>query len=1324
MFYYQRSPRMHSDPGLAEIELHRPPAAPAELSFSYVSIVIPVAITAAGAAAMFMLIPKTSGSSYVLLQLVSMSTIAGSYSIPFLMHLQNKKKFRKETQERTMKYTQYLADQRAMLEALSQRRAQLLIDTNPPYADCLEMVDSRSRSVWSRIPSDPDFLKLRCGIGWASSGIHIHAPRQEGIDKDELITNAEQLAAEFHTLTDVPVTVDLNMHRVIGVVGEAEHVQSLIRSLMVQLAVHHSPDEVKIAAFFRQSERESWSWLRWLPHAWDDERRFRYMFEGPVYSAPLMDHFMAVLQRRVLTAKSAPSHDGVRIVPRYVCIVPHSAQTEQESAYSLLLHEADKAGACTIVIAPRVEQLPKECELVIEVSQQESVIRHTTSKGDSSTDRANRNVTAAGQPFAADQVELADAQRLARSMAPYRLRKSSADEIPSVLTLFDLLGIDRIETYEAEQRWQERRFPDSLPAAVGVKGGGKQVMLNLHDKIERQGHGPHGLMAGMTGSGKSEVIQTLIASLAVTYHPHDVTFMLIDYKGGGMSNTFAKLPHVVASITNLEDEGLIERAKMSLKAELERRQKLFVAAGNVQHIDEYYETPWREREPLAHLIIVIDEFAQLKKEQPEFMSELVSIAAIGRTLGVHLLLATQKPAGVVDDNIWSNSRYRICLRVQDEADSREMLKVPDAAYITNPGRGYLQVGTNELFETVQYAWSGAPYQPAGESRSHHTVIKGIKLDGRRKELKAGQRADDVPAGDADATIRGGKQLGVLIDACAVAAERAGIARLRGPWLNPLPQILTLEDLPSQAEPAGSIRLAAEVGLVDDVANQRQIPLAIDVDEGHWIVYGMPGTGKTTFIQTFLYSLALSSTPEQAHAYVLDFSRMLKDLQLLPHVGDVIQEEDEEKVTRLFGRLSQEVARRKQLLADSGTKSRLAYCRETGLQLPALITVIDGYPSFRNRFETEHEQLEAIVREGASLGIYFVLTCNKVSDLMEKVRSSFPNALAFELADPSDYHYAVGRLAKTPGELPPGRGFVKGKIPPLSFQIALAAGGGMESERARLQRDRYRELAAAWHGDKPEPIRTLPQAVLLSEIAAAPDRSDGLTIGLMAENLKPFALQLSDGPYFLIAGPMECGKTSMLTAIAQASASCYGTEELALYGCDFRRQSGGLLGIVHFPQTKGFAADETSLEEMLDRLRQEIDQRLARGSGDGQPRLLLLIDDADLLAKRISASFTITQQLEYILRNGRDLGLTVFAAGQAGELHQSWDTWLKELKMPQTGFLLGSTDVSDTQLFNLRLPYEQTGKQLPAGEGFYIKRKMTRIKAAMPVPAGQTALQGR
>lgn len=1261
---------------------------------------------------MMMFYKRAGNSSFVVVQMISLCTMVASYFVPVMVHLQQKGKHRRAIKKRNQGYEAHLNEQREILQSW---KNELILNWHQTHLEplfCTQAFIDRSPSIWERIPQDADFLKIRAGIGTVPSGFDVSFPKREGIEKDPLVEKANELAERFSTIPNAPALMDLNKYRVVGLVGNEEDLKGFCRALVTQIVTHHSPDEVKLAAFMSKMQTGEWDWLRWLPHVWDDKRSGRFLFQDGSYQAQVLEQLHSLLQRRLWMKEKEQA------IPFFVCFLPYIDMLEHEPILPLLMKEGDAIGATSIVLAERRDLLPKECQLVVELHGDEAVMRSTNVTGGSAgaSYAKPKDEVPYVQAFKPDRMSAGEADHFARMAAPYRVKTSSADEVVNVLTLFDLYGIQKIDELDVAGKWEEHRYPNTLPFPVGVRGGMKPVVMNLHDKIERKGHGPHGLMAGTTGSGKSEVIQSMIASLAVQYHPHDLALMLIDYKGGGMSNTFADLPHVIATITNLEEEGLIERSKVSLKAELNRRQKLFVAAGNVQHIDEYYKTEWRSKEPLPHLFIVIDEFAQLKKDQPEFMSELVSIAAIGRTLGVHLLLATQKPGGVVDDKIWSNSRYRVCLRVQDEGDSREMLKISDAAYITTPGRGYLQVGSNEVFELVQFAWSGAPYDPNKSVRQSSFSAYRLGLDGGRSKIAnplEGASAGLERSSGGKATGLEEKQLSVLIRYVADYCRHAGIERLPGPWLPPLPSYLTLDQIPESPEIGDKI-IYPTVGLVDDVANQTQFPLRIDIESGNWVVFGMPGTGKTTFIQTLLYSIAGNCTPDDIHIYALDFGRMLKDYLLMPHTGDIILDEEEEKLVRMVALLEEELSSRKILFAETGVKSRLAYCADTNQKLPAFFVIIDGYVNFKKQYEALHDKLEVLFREGSSYGIYFLLTANRVSDIYDKVRSNFPNAVSFLLSDAGDYHYAVGRLGKNPADLPEGRGFIKGHMPPYEFQTALSVDGVNESTRAKLVKEYFQQLDANWKGTRPTSIRVLPDTIPLEEIWSAGASGDKGTmiLGLQVANLREFSWSMEEGPYFIIGGRMESGKTSMLMTLGITASRHFSPEELHLFLFDIRRSSPGLSSLRDLAHTRGFASDERALEKILSELNQEIERRVqAEIPAVGLPRLMLLIDDADVMAKRISSNYALTEKLEYIARYGREYGVYIIAAGQANDMNQNWDAWLKEVKSAQIGWLLGTTDLTEAQLFNIKIPYEQSGKMLPPGEGFYIKRKYERVKIA-------------
>lgn len=453
-----------------------------------------------------------------------------------------------------------------------------------------------------------------------------------------------------------------------------------------------------------------------------------------------------------------------------------------------------------------------------------------------------------------------------RQLSNFKVRENASNAaIPDMLTFLDMYKTSRVEDLDMYHKWLENRTYESMRSLIGQKAGEQPVYLDIHEKY----HGHHGLVAGTTGSGKSETLQTYILSLVLNYHPHEVAFILIDYKGGGMAQSFIGLPHLAGVITNLGGNQTT-RALLSINAEIKRRQRTFNEY-KIKHIDAYIELyrNGEAEEPMPHLLIIADEFAELKKEQPDFVRALVSAARVGRSLGINLILATQKPSGVVDDEIWSNTRFRICLRVADKQDSNEMLKRTDAAYITGTGRGFLQVGNDEIFDEFQSGWSGAPYTPEvpfNDDSKAKAVIIGLTGKPEAVKKKKKKKGDNV---------KKFTQLDAMVQYAANLAEENHIKPLRQIWLPPLPGLFYLDDLELTWDEK---QIKLPVGLADDPQNQRQFPVYLDfIRDGHLLICGSAGSGKTSLVQTILYGAALPVKASQGESMMLAIREKLKPL---------------------------------------------------------------------------------------------------------------------------------------------------------------------------------------------------------------------------------------------------------------------------------------------------------------------------------------------------------------------------------------------------------------------------------------------------------------
>jgi len=1303
---FQRSPRLHPAYPAGEAEIPGIPAAPSAPATSLVTVLLPLGGTVI-ALAIAVIVGSMAGSSGLLLSMaISMPLMITSYVVSYVNYATQRRSYKRTCKERETRYRAILEELRRSLEEVRSRLRADLCGNDPGPGECLARCQQLDRRLWERSPLDQDFLSLRLGLGQRPFPVRFKTPKpRDAFDVDPLLRAAQALAVDFSFSSDVPVVLPLRTAGAVGLVGPRSATIEAVRGLTLQLATHHSPDEVRVGALFPAGEECHWSWMRWLPHTRTEDGSRRLLASEKDSAHRLLVDLGDRLGQRLRLRDSHGQVGG----PAIVLILADGALVGSEPVLRRLLEEGPQAQAYPVFLADRMESLPKGCTTIVVVGEPRGRLIRTA--------EALSEVA-----FVPDEVPLEAADRLARTLAPVLLKKvAEAGELPNKVTLLGLLGVGRVEELDVRSRWAASEPSESLAAPIGQRTGDEVLALDLHERA----HGPHGLVAGTTGSGKSELLQSLIASCAVRFHPHDVAFLLVDFKGGGMADAFRDLPHLVGAITNL-DGNLAQRALAAMRGELRRRQVLFARSG-VNDISDYQRRQKRGQtlDPLPHLIIVVDEFAEMAKAQPAFLDELVSVARVGRSLGVHLILATQKPAGVISEQIWSNARFRVCLRVEQAPDSQEVLKRPDAALLARiGGRGYLQVGNNEVFELFQAAWAGAPYAPESEAAGTKDAILEVALDGSKRVL--GERPKS-PGGQPSLT-----QLQALVRYLAEVAERDGVRRLPGPWLAPLPHVVELRAVLDD----GGVRdgggwdgktwrpavgwVAPVVGLVDNPGQQSQGPLALDLGrEGHLAVYGGPGAGKTTFIQTLVVSLAMGHSPEDVSIYLLDFGgRLLSAFEALPHVGGVVQSDEGERLSRLLRLLLRELEDRKERFARAGVTTLVAYRATTGEKLPAIVIALDNYAGLAGQYPDAEDSLAQLAREGGNFGLHLVVTANGPTSVRVKIAGNISLTVALQLVEPGDYGLAVGR---TEGLIPaptPGRGLVKG-TPPLEFQTALPVLGEGEAARTAALRKLALAMAEAWSGPRATPIPVLPDMVLLKDLVppgqawsvAQKDGSLSVPIGIDVEELTTVTVDLRDGPHFLIAGPGQSGKTTLLQSWLLALAETYSPADLRLYLVDFRR--AGLADLQSLPHVRALALDEESLGKALDEIIAELGRRREPASSGGEagpvsqlPALVLAIDD--FFTVRDLAQAEIKDRLEQIVRRERGLGVHLLLTGATSDVSASWDGWVKSLREMQTGFCLGSSDNADLNLFNLRVPLEKANRPLPAGVGYLARRGKYRI----------------
>jgi len=1279
-------------PGV-EIDIPPPPPAPAKPGGSLLYQVLPVLLAAVGMGIILMVGNiQSSGSTVLVLLLGSMLLVGGGAGVSVMMHRSQNAAYRRGTRERIELYYRMLTSTRDRVRQLLAEQQEVLLDKDPDPISCAQIALDRAPRLWERAPDDPDFLIVRAGLGGQPSSVPVRAPRQpDPLRPDPLIDAAAELAAWGNSVWGVPVFVPLVDGRSVGLCGPRDSVVGTARALLVQLVTHHPPDEVKLVALVPPAESAGWAWLRWLPHTSSDDRRERYLATTPAEAARLSRRLEDVLGRRRAATSLYGLSSSRPHLPVYVFLVADATLADSMPVLAGLdASDGSRLGASCLFLSAHRTQLPRACRTLLEVP-------HGLLTEPNGGVHSVRALDGASAHLAGE---------LASALAPLRVRRiASSTALPAQVPLLQLLGVESVEELDVLDRWQ-RAAPDrSLGVPIGVRPGGDTLRLDLHQTAD----GPHGLVAGSTGSGKSALMQALLLSLAASFHPHDLAMVLVDYKGGSTAGPLRGLPHLVGTITNL-DGNLARRALVALQAEIERRQTLLSAAG-CDDLDAYLgrRRLGQPLEPLPHLVLVVDEFAELKTERPDFIHQLVRTARVGRNVGLHLILATQKPRPAVDDEIWANARFRICLRVEQPQDSQDVLKRPDAASLVGRGQGYLQVGHDETFTLFQAAWGGAVYHPESGATDPHQIVL-VDLDGTRRAVDARSSVEALH----DVT-----HAEVLARYLRRMADQAGTVRLSPIWLAPLRDRVVLPEVLDPgagwdgAEWRPSERwLEPAIGVVDDPAHRRQSPLRIDLPRGgNLAIYGAPGAGKTTTLLTLALALACDHTPADVNLHLVDFGgQALGALSALPHVGGVVLAHEEEKLVRLVRHLSAELARRKAMFGEAGVATLPAYRTATQHRLPALVVLIDNLPALVHTYPDLEDDVAQIAQQGGTLGVHLVISAASPTLVRLRIANSFSQAVTLRLADRADYSAVLSVPEGYESSPQPGRGLVKGR-PTLECQVALPAGGASEAEQTAGVRRLTRDMEAAWSGARPWRVRTLPEHVALLDLLPPLVRTDGAPIapvGLSEDELEPLFVDLRDGPHFLITGPPRSGKSTLLRTWLVSLGASLPVDRLQLYLAEFSHSglnaSHGLPGVRHIQ-------DGAALGALLN------DIELPADSG---MTAVLAIDDLDGLQRAADGE---TLHRLHQLAQARRSGLYILLVGSSSSLGASYDGVGHAIREAHTGFLVGGSEYEDMQVLGISVPHAEASQGLPVGRGFYARRKRyIRVKVAAPPNAADlTAL---
>ena len=945
--------------------------------------------------------------------LVVFSMLAGMMLIPILTKRYTKKQKIAREKKRQEKYTEYITGLRQEISLEIRKQKQILIDNYIPLRECANIVLYKTRNLWERKIDHDDFLELRLGIGNCSPQIEIKAPEKHfSLDEDKLRDVALALVAESRDMENVPITINLTKKNISAIIGNYGITKPFIDGLLLQMITYHSYDNLKIVVFTNDNNSRDWDKIRNIPYCWDNSKTVRYygtnIDEINQISIVLEEEFHArkALVKDKITYKS--------FAPYYMIIVDDITSIRSVGIISELLKAETNLGFSLILNTSKLNLLPNECSSFINVDR--------TSGGIFENELASNKKYSFTPDFPTFYL---DSCYKMVSNIPIDIAQGKY-VLPKVLTFLEMYNVGNVEQLNSFNRWKSNDPTSSLQVPIGVAESGELFKLDLHEKA----HGPHGLIAGMTGSGKSEFIITFILSMAMNYHPNEVNFVLIDYKGGGLAGAFenketgVKLPHLAGTITNL-DVNDINRSLASLESELKRRQRIFNQARDElseSTLDIYeYQKLYREgkvKEPVAHLFIICDEFAELKVQQPDFMSQLISTARIGRSLGVHLILATQKPSGVVDDQIWSNSKFRVCLKVQDKNDSMDMIKVADAATLKEVGRFYLQVGYNEYFALGQSAWCGAPYYETDKRKKKiDTSISFI--DNLGYPIKTVESSKKSVLGE----LKGEELSNILKYLIDIAAkENVNVSKL---WLDKIPEFIYLNDLKKKYNYTPQrFNINPVIGEYDVPTEQRQGLLTLPLTaEGNTLIYGIAGSGKDQLLSTIVFSSIIDHASEEINVYAVDMgAETLKVYRKAPQVGDVIISGEDEKITNLLKYIAKEINRRKKLFQEYGGEYK-AYCRTSGHTEPTILVIINQMEVFQELYPDHDETIVQLTRDSAKYGIVFILTASGINNVRYKLAQNFKLKVALQLADKYDYNSVVGNVGNILPAKYSGRGLI-------------------------------------------------------------------------------------------------------------------------------------------------------------------------------------------------------------------------------------------------------------------------------------------------------------
>ena len=1286
-----------------EIQLQEPPSLPeSQGGMSSMISMAPMALSSLSMVVMFLKPGGSSGAmTYVGIGMMALSAVGMLLTQLIRGSSDRKKQVRSERRD----YLRYLSQIRRQVRAATEQQQLALAWRNPASPELWSLV--RTSRLWERRATHPDFGDVRIGTGPQRLAKRLAPLATKPVeDLEPLCAHAlRRFIHAYNNVADQPIAIYLRgfSHLLLRSDDRAA-AQAMARSMVAQLSVFHAPDELRIAVVTGPEQRDSWEWVKWLPHAQHpgdtDGAGAVRLVAGTVAEVEqlLGDEFLG-----------RPPYE------------PDSVPTREEPFTVLVLDGAKAAPTTRAALAGYRNAIVIDLGDALEWKHSRFTLRLRVEKGRLAMVGADRNrkdeITELGRP---DALAVPTATRLAALMAPYRVGDATvaAEPLAADFDLTALLGINDLHQHDVAQLWAKRNLNNKLRVPLGLGGDGKPVDLDLKESAQG-GMGPHGMLIGATGSGKSELLRTLVLALAITHSSEVLNFVLVDFKGGATFLGLDALPHTSAVITNLADEAsLVDRMRDALHGEMVRRQELLRAAGNYASLLDYEtaRAAGTPLEPLPTLFVVVDEFSELLAAHRDFMELFVMIGRLGRSLGVHLLLASQRLDEGRMNALESHLSYRIGLRTFSAMESRGVLGVPDAYQLpSQPGNGILRSDISTLTR-FKAAYVSGPYQPKRRPRQQAVVAGQVVPYGTEYVAPRHLPAEVEPAHE-DALASG-----TLLDIAAAKLYDVGPPAYQV-WLPPLDVPPTLDELLPPLTPhpqygltthgwAGRGALTVPVGVVDRPFHQLRDLMMADLSGagGHVGIAGAPQSGKSNLLRTLITGLALTHTPAEVQFYCLDFGGgTLSALRDLPHMGGVTGRHDGERVVRTVAEVAGIIARREKSFAEMGVDSIATFRRMRAEgRLPEeshgdVFLVIDGWNTLRQEFNDLVQPLTLLSQRGINYGVHLVIATTRWGEIASGLRDQLQTRFELRLGDAVDSVINMRAAAKVPKS--PGRGLTADQ---LHFLTALPRldGSGTTTDLGEGIADLVDAVAAHWTGPRAPQVRMLPLTVDAADLPAPQGRLR-VPIGLEDTEVAPLWHDFEESPHLMIVGDSESGKTNLLKLMIEQITSAYSPSEARVMLVDFRRE---LYEAVPKEYRIGYAVATDVLRQLTDGAARAMKERvpsadispaqLKRRDWWQGPELFFIVDDYELIAPG-TAGHPFAPVLDH-LAQGTEIGLHLIVARGANGIGRALsDPLLRKLQEVNTPAVLLSCPPSEGVIFGNVKP-----RQLPVGRGVHITRRRT------------------